>query len=164
MENIKTFDNKIFLRDYSNCFLYDNSGKKLYNHERMIFTSPFQINKIINSPHLYFVGTFVFPPDFIQMIIILYYDNEIKKRAPDAYILLNNKKEKSYIKVLRNVKSIITLANTINVKLNSYSSYYEIALSNALEIIFPHIRHIGCYYNYCDNIVDNIKNKITSYE
>ena len=130
LENIKAFDNKIFLRDYSNCFLYDNSEKKLYNHERMIFTSPFQINKIINSPHLYFVGTFVFPPGFMQMIIILYYDNEIKKRAPDAYILLNNKKEKSYIKVLRNFKSIITLANTINLKLISYSSDYEIALSN----------------------------------
>ena len=127
----------------------------------MIFTSPFQINKIIN-PHLYFDGTFVFPSGFMQMIIILYYDNEIKKRAPGAYILLNNKKEKSYIKVLINLKSIITLENTLNLKLITYSSDYEISLSNALERIFPHIRHIGCYYHYCDNILDNIKNKITS--
>ena len=128
----------------------------------MIFTSPFQINKIINPPHLYFDWTFISPLGFIQMIIILYYDNQIKKRAPGAYILLNNKKELSYIKVLRTLKNIITLENTINLNLISYSSDYEMALSNSLERIFPHIRHIGCYYHYCDNIVDNIKNKITS--
>ena len=160
LENNKTFDNKIFLRDYSNCYLYDNSGKKLYNHEHMIFMSPFQVNKIINSPHLYFDGTFVFPPGFMQMLIILYYDNEINKRAPGAYILLNNKKEKSYIQVLRQFKSIISLENTIKLKLISYTSDYEISLCNALERIFPNIRHVGCYYHYCDNIVDNIKNKI----
>jgi len=113
LENNKTFDNKIFRQDYSNCFLYDNSGKKLYNHKHMILMSPFHINKIINSPHLYFNGTIVYSPGFMQMIIILYYDNEIKKRTPGAYKLLNNKKEKSYFKVLKEIKSIISLENNI---------------------------------------------------
>ena len=72
------------------------------------------------------------------------------------------KKEKSYIKVLSKFKSIISLENTINLKLISYTSDYEISLCNSLERIFSNIRYVGCYYHYCDNIVDNIKNKIIS--
>ena len=58
-EHNKTLDNKIFLRDYCNTYIYEENGNKIYNHEHAIFISPFQINKIINSIHLYFDGTYI---------------------------------------------------------------------------------------------------------
>jgi len=87
------------MRDYCNTYLYENNGKKLYNHKHIIFISDFQHNKLIESPHLYFDVTFVYPKEFAQMIIVLYYDTLINKRAPGALILLNNKKENSYLRV-----------------------------------------------------------------
>ena len=70
-EHNKTLDNKIFLRDYCNTYIYEENGNKIYNHEHAIFISPFQINKIINSNHLYFDGTYVYPSGFEQLIIVL---------------------------------------------------------------------------------------------
>ena len=97
------------MRDYCNTYIYENNGKKIHNHEHIIFISDFQINKIIESPHLYFDGTFVYPKEFAQMIIVLYYDTLINKRALGAFILLNNKKENSYLIIFQSFKHIITL-------------------------------------------------------
>ena len=158
--NNKTYSKQIYLRDYLNTYLYDKSGKKLYNHEHAIFISPFQLNKIINSPHLYFDGTFVYPSDFKQMIIILYYDTAINKKSPAAYILLINKNETSYLLTFKALKKIITLEGESDLSMIFYTTDYELALSNALETIFPNIRRFGCYYHYSYNIRENIKIKI----
>ena len=80
-------NNKIFLRDYSNTYLYKANGKGLYSHDDAIFVSPFQINKIAVSPHLNFDGTFVMPKDFVKLLIILYYDKEIKKMSWCFYFI-----------------------------------------------------------------------------
>ena len=81
-ENNLTTNNKIFLRDYINTFIYKSNGNGLYHHEHAIFASPFQINKISASPHLYIDGTFVNPNEFSQLLVILYYDREINKKCP----------------------------------------------------------------------------------
>lgn len=59
-------------------FLYKKNGENIYHHEHVIFSSPFQINKMIISPHLYFDATFIQPKDFNQLIIVLYYDKKNK--------------------------------------------------------------------------------------
>jgi hypothetical protein len=75
---------------------------------------------------------------------------------------LNNKNESSYYKVFESFKSIITLEGVNELELISYSTDYEIALSNALERLFPKIKHYMCYFHYSYNIGKNIKNKIIS--
>jgi hypothetical protein len=80
-------NNKIFLRDYSNTYLYKANGKGLYHHEHAIFASSFQINKIAVSPHLNFDGTIVMPKDFVKLLVILYYDKEIKKMSWCFYFI-----------------------------------------------------------------------------
>ncbi len=61
-------------------------------------------------------------------------------RSPGGYILLNNKTEKGYYLALSNLKKILTLDNNVNLKIISYTTYYEKALYNALEKLFPDIR------------------------
>ena len=159
-ENNKTLNNKIFLRDYCNTYIYETSGNKIYNHEHAIFISPFQLHKLINSPHLYFDGTFVYPAEFSQLLVVLYLDKEINKKAPGAYILLNNKREQSYYKVLKNFKHIITLENSTEISMISYTSDFEQGLANSLEAIFPNVRRLGCFYHYSRNIRKNIKERV----
>ena len=47
------------------------------------------------------------------------------------------------MKIFNEFKNIITLENTIKLEILSYSTDYEIALNNALEKVFPYIRHLG---------------------
>ena len=68
---------------------------------------------------------FVYLDGFAQLIIALYYDNEIQKRTPGCYILLNNKKEQSYIYLFKALIIIITLEGTQELSLVSYSKDFE---------------------------------------
>ena len=43
------------------------------------------------------------------MLIVLYYDDEIKQRTPGCYILINNKYEKGYLYVFNAFKNIVSL-------------------------------------------------------
>lgn len=63
--------------------------------------------------------------------------------------------------MFKKIKSIITIENTKVLKLESYSTDYEISLLTALKKIFKGIKQIGCYFHYCKNIRKNaIKLKI----
>ena len=109
------------------------------------------------SLHLYIDCTFIYPKDFKQLLVILQYDEEIKKRAPGCYILLNNKTENGYKLAFTNFKKIVTLDDTHELSLISYSTDFEKALYNALEDIFPNIRRLGCYFHYSYNLRKKLK-------
>ena len=101
---------------------------------------------MITSPHLYFDATFIQPKDFSQLLVVLYYDNEINKKCPGAYILLNNKYESSYYKALLNFKNILTLENFVELEMISYTTDFDLALSNSLEKVFPKIKQYGAKF------------------
>ena len=156
--NNKTKDGELYMRDFVSTYIYKkNDSNQLIKHEHIIFISPFQIRKIISASHLYFDCTFIYPNEFSQLLIILYYDEEINMRSPGAYILLNNKTENGYYLALSNLKKILTLDNNVNLKLISYTTDYEKALYNALEKLFPDIRRIGCYFHYSYNLRKKLK-------
>ena len=69
----------------------------IYNLEFPIF-----IKRILNSPNIYLDGTFIITKVYYQLLILLFYDEYTDKKIPGAYILINNKYEKSYIKILYN--------------------------------------------------------------
>ena len=93
-ENNKTLNNKLYLRDGCHTFIYENLGNKIYNHEHAIFISSFQIHKLNNSTHLYFDGTLLYLCDFKQLLIFLYLDKEINKKAqvPIYYLITKGNK------------------------------------------------------------------------
>ena len=84
------------------------NSDQLIKHELIIFISPFPIRKILISLYLYIDYIFIYPKDFKQLLVILYYNEEIQKRTPGSNILLNNKKENGYKLAFTNFKKIIT--------------------------------------------------------
>ena len=87
----KTLDAKEYLREYKYSLLYNNSGKKIFPHEHIIYFSNYFIKKLRSANHWYIDGTWIYPRGFKQLIIILYYDEIGKKRFPGLYALINNK-------------------------------------------------------------------------
>ena len=152
LEYPNTKENTPFLRDYSYITLYNASGKSLFIHEHFIFISNYFIKKLNQAEHLYIDGTFIFPPGFIQLIVILYRDDNSGVRYPGLFALINNKKFEGYKYLFEKINFLITLENTIKSNFQSYTIDFERALINATNIIFENKRQVGCFYHYCRNI------------
>ena len=75
-------DNTPFLKDYNYTYLYNESGKKLFLHEHIIYCSDYFIKKLSAATHWYADRTFVVPPTFKQMFLILYTNVISGKRYP----------------------------------------------------------------------------------
>ena len=90
-QNNKTKINKIFLREFLYTYIFTHSINKPFLHKHVIWCSPFFIKKMQMAQHIYLDGTFVHPNNFIQMLVILIYDEATQSRYPAAYILLNSK-------------------------------------------------------------------------
>ena len=147
-DNKYTLNQKLYLRDYTFKGIYSKNGKNIIEHEHIIYVSDFYIKKMAESPHFYIDGTFVYPSDFKQLIVILFYDIYINKRIPGLFALINNKTEPGYIELFKSIYNIITVEKTVNLKLESYTTDFEDALMNAIELIFPDKRKVGCYFHY----------------
>ena len=85
LENPLTNDNQNYLRDYTYTTLYNSSGKTQFIHEHMLFISNYFINKLSAAEHIYIDGTFLFPPGFTQLFVILYRDENTGIRYPGLY-------------------------------------------------------------------------------
>ena len=70
----KTLDEKEYLMEYKYTLLYNNSGKKLFSHEYIIYCSNYFIKKLRNVKHWYIDGIWIYPKGFKPLIIILYYE------------------------------------------------------------------------------------------
>jgi len=80
------------LRNYNFTVLYDEPGKKLFLYEHDIYCSDYFIKKLRLANHWYIDCTFVVPPDFKQLFVILYRDDFTGKRYPGIYALYIIKK------------------------------------------------------------------------
>ena len=49
------------------------------------------MKRLIVSEYILIDGTFVFPESYKQTLIIMYYDNILKKLIPSIFIITNNK-------------------------------------------------------------------------
>ena len=86
----------------------------------------------------------------MQMLVILFIDEDNNIRYPGLFCLLNNKKYKSYLLLFKRIKNIITVDNTKKINLISYTVDYE--LLEAVRNTFKEPRTICCYYHYCRNL------------
>ena len=146
--NNKTKLNDIYLREFVSTYIFPNNLKTPILHRHIIWISPFFIKQLQNSVHFYIDGTFIFPQDFKQLIVVLYYDSITNAKYPGAYILINSKLFQSYLLVFSAFKNILTKYNSIEIKLETITVDFETALINALREIFKNIKIIGCYFHY----------------
>ena len=109
------------MRDYTLTMIYNKNNKSQFQQEHANYISDYFIEKLSSSPHYYIDGTFIFPKDFKQLIVILYYDEELRKRFPDLYALINNKKEEGYYLLFKKIYDILTIEGTKELKLKTYT-------------------------------------------
>ena len=76
----------------------------------------------------------------------MFYDKFTNKKIPACYILLNNKYESRYLKTLEAFKRILSLENSIELKIASITTDFEIAIINSKNILFLKIRHMDAYF------------------
>ena len=157
-DNVKTFDDEMFLRDERTCYINDiYNNNKFYWHKHILWISPLYIKILQESDHLYIDCTYISTKEYYQMLVIMAYNVLLDMKIPCAYILLNNKLQNSYEIVLNNIKNIITENNTFKINLISISHDFEEALINAIKNTFINIRNVGCLYHYIKNIRLNMK-------
>ena len=143
-----TIGGNYYLRDYSFILIYNKNNKSLFQHEHAIFISDYFIRKKRNSSHLYIDGTSVYQKWFKQLIVILYYDGELKKRLQSLFALTNNKKENWYDLLFNKIYDIITLNKTKNLALQSFTVDFESDLINATKRVFKKSKCVVYYYHY----------------
>ena len=123
----------------------------------MIFISNFFIRKLNTSKHWYVDGIFVYPENFTQLIVILYKDEILNKRLPGLFALINNKKYEGYKLTFEKIQYILTIENTIPLKLESYALDFEVTQQKTFLELFPGIKCVCCYYLYCLNLRDKAR-------
>lgn len=87
----------IYLREVCYTYIYPNNINSPFLHRHINLCSQFFIKQIQKTKHIYIDGTFVFPCEFKQLIIILFYDFNTGARYPGEYILINSNYYQSYL-------------------------------------------------------------------
>ena len=131
--------------------------KKTIDHKSLLFFSDFDIKRLINSEHILLDGTFIYPIDYMQTIIFMYYDIITEKMIPGIFLIINNKTFEGYVDSFMDIKNYIKKLNINqeNLKFKTYTMDFEVGLYKAFELIFNQehkIRHIGCYFHFLQNI------------
>ena len=108
----KTINGLEYLKDYEYTYLYNKSGKSIFLHEHAIFCSDYFIKKLRIAHHWYIDCTFGIPPDFKQLLVIMYKDENSGKRYLGLFGLINNKKKEGYKRLFKKIKELITIEDS----------------------------------------------------
>ena len=94
---------------------------KIFKSKSILLNSYF-IRKLGAAEHFYIDGVFIFPRGFKQLIIILYKDNNKNIRFLGVFSLINNNNEAGYLELFTSIYKIITLKNTKELILKSFTT------------------------------------------
>ena len=68
------------------------------------------------------------------------------------FALINNEKYEGYLYMFKKIFYILTIEETVQLSLESYTLDFETALQNAFSQLLPNKRCVGCYYHYYRNL------------
>ena len=126
--------------------------------EYIIWGNDENIERIRISKNFFIDCTFHTPPEFKQLMILMYKDILTSLNIPAIYILINGKYEIFYNHVLESVINLITQNREYELEVETVVTDSEKALINAVKKYFPNVRRIACYFHYKHNIIKNIRN------
>ena len=127
-------------------------------HSHIIFFSEENIKRLINSEHILLDCTYVYPINYYQTLIIMYYDNILNKMIPGIFPIINNKYLIGYSLIFSYIKNyIFSLINndTTKIKWISFTTDFEVGLYRSFQNTFNNIKnlkHHGCFFHYLKNI------------
>ena len=145
----------IVIPDESKDFTLANSGQD--DKSRVIcFGYPRNIRKLNENHDWYGDGTFnVSPLSFKQLFTLNIINNG--ETQPLVYALLPNKNQATYVKMFKLLVKI-GLYDDLGDAL-SFSTDFEKAILNAVQLIFNGVRLLGCYFHYTQNLGRNVQMK-----
>ena len=133
-ENNKTKNDKIFLR---NVIYNDNIEDQGNNYNiSIIYASDFHLRRAAESNNLFIDSTFIHPPEFIQLLVIMYLDIIGFIYIPGVYTIMNSKNEKIYEEILLKIKYLISCNDKFSIKAKTITTDYELALINSVSKVF----------------------------
>ena len=121
---------KNFLREQRTTLIYDATKKEYIWVKHIIWASPLFIKILQEAEHIYIDATFITTKDYYQLLIIMAFNKLLDLKIPYIYALMNNKCEKAYDLVLTEISNLITLNDTIKIKVQSITSDFELGLIN----------------------------------
>ena len=116
--------------------------------EYIIWGNDENISRLRLSKNYFIDVTFHHPPEFKQLLIIMYRDIITSQNIPGIYILINGKFEEFYDIVFDSLIRIITQNHKYDLNVETIVTDTELALINVLKKYFPNSRRIGCFFHY----------------
>ena len=157
LKNQYDYNKNLILREFRTVNLEADNKKSILQLDYIIWCNNENLKRIRKSHHLYIDATFHHPPDYKQLLIIMYKDIITNLKIPAFYILMNGKKEIFYNIVFESIINIITDFRKIDIEINSVVSDSEKGLINTITKYFPNAQRISCFFHYTQDIVRNIK-------
>ena len=155
--NAKDYQIRQILTDYRSLYIELENGQDVVNIEYIIWGNDENIDRLRKSKHYFIETAYYRPPEFKQLLIIMYKDDVSENKIPGLYILMNNKSEKSYEIVFKSVLNIINKDKEYNLEIKSVVTGEEIELINVVKKVFPNARLISCLFHYKQDIMKNVK-------
>ena len=146
-----------FCRSISKSQLLNNKGE-IIDHSHIILFTESIMKRLITSENILIDGTFTYPKDFYQTIIIMFYDPICFKMIPGIFIAINNKTLEGYQEIFRYIRNYIFnyIQNDLKkIKWKIFTTDFEYSLHTAFYEIFKDIKnlkHKGCFFHYMKNI------------
>ena len=136
-----------------------DENKNTIEHKHIIFFCDYHFKRLFSAENILIDGTYIFPIDFTQTIIIMHYDLIIYKFIPSVFILINNKSYNGYKNVFSDILDYIKIyKKEVNTNLNwrYFTTDFEPALIKTFKDIFNDtcitLQHHGCYFHFLKNI------------
>ena len=153
----KDYENRLILREYRIIPQESKSNNKNNFLEYIIWGNSENIMRLKASKNLFIDGTFHHPPDFYQMLIIMYKDIITGLKIPALYVLLNSKREILYEIVFESIIRNILQSSICDLNFETIVTDQEAALINVVKKFFPNSQRISCLFHYKQDILRNLK-------
>ena len=109
------------------------------------------------SKNIFIDSTFHHPPEFYQLMIIMYKDIITGLKIPGIYVLMNSKKEILYQYVFESILRLISEDKNKDIKFETIVTDQEQGLINVINKIFPNSQRIACLFHFKQDILRNLK-------
>ena len=152
------YQKRLIFREFRSLYVHVPNKKKPVLLEYIIWGNDENIERIRISKNFFIDCTFHTPPEFQQLMILMYKDILTSLNIPALYILINGKYEIFYNHILESVINLITQNREYELTVETIVTDSEKALINAVKKYFPNVRRIACFFHYKQNIIKNIRN------
>ena len=139
------YENRLIFREYRSLYIQTENKNNPINYEYVIWANEENISRMGKAENLYIDATFHHPPEFKELLIFMYKDIITELKIPSIYALLNNKSEKIYELVFKDVLKILTWNSLRELNVKTVVTDSEKALINNVNRFFPNPQRVACY-------------------